>query len=267
MRLEFKLIKKSKGHWKLKSLIGVLIFGGLLGLYLSPVGQESVSLCQKAWNLMTERAHWQLDQVIVEGHKRTDKKTILNALKVGKGQDMNTISLTEARQSLLNLPWIKKAEIERHLPDTLIIRITEKTPIALWQNNQNYQPLDETGHPIQDDKLLPTDLILVVGSDAPENTLSLLSALEQVPTLNTLVRSAVRIEKRRWNLHLMDPENGLKMMLPEKDFDKALKRFVTQNQKEDLLKKNIEAIDLRLPDRIILHPKKSSKTKPKKGKK
>ena len=267
MRLEFRLKKKGKSTWKLKVLIGLLVMGGLTGLYLSPVGQAGISFCRKGWQVITERAHWQLNQVVVEGHKRTDKKTILNALKVSKNQDMNTIPLSQMRQNLLKLPWIKQVSIERHLPDTLIVRIVEKTPIALWQNNQSYQPLDELGHPIQDDKLLPADLILVVGSDAPENTLSLLSSLEQFPMVNALVRSAVRIEKRRWNLHLMDPEDGLRIMLPEKDFDKALKRFVIQNQKEDLLKKNIEAIDLRLPDRIILHPKKSSKTKPKKGKK
>ena len=264
MRLEFKLTKKKASRWKLKVLIGLLIIAGLMGLYLSPVGQESVLLCQKTWGGITEKAHWQLNQVIVEGHKRTDKKTIMNALGIDKNQAMNTISLGEMRQHLLDLPWIKEALVERHLPDTLIIRITEKTPIALWQNNQLYQPLDERGYPIQDDKLLPADLILVVGSDAPENTLSLLAALEQVPEINALVRSAVRVEKRRWNLYLMDAENGLEIMLPETDFAMALKRLEHQNEKENLLKKNLKAIDIRLNDRIILHPKKSEKKKGKK---
>ncbi len=258
MRLEFKMKKKGKSAWKLKSLIGAVIVSGLIGLYLSPVGQAGVAACQKMWTVMAEQAHWRLNQVVVEGHKRTDVKTIMNALNITQNQKMDTISLVDARQKLLTLPWIKEAIVERHLPDKLVIRITEKTPIALWQNNQNYQPLDELGHPIKDDKLLPADLILVVGSDAPENTLSLLAALEQVPSINSDVKSAVRIEKRRWNLHLMDPEGGIKIMLPETGFDKALKRLVHQNEKENLLKKNVDAIDVRLSDRIILHPKKTS---------
>lgn len=261
MRLEFKLKKKSKSRWKLKTLIWTLIVAGLTGLYLSPIGQESISLCQKAWYSIAERAHWQLNQVIVEGHKRTDKKAIIDALGFQQGQNMDAISLNEVRQNLLNLPWIKQATIERHLPDTLIIRITEKTPIALWQNNQNYRPLDESGKPVEDDKLLPADLILVVGSDAPENTLALLTALEQVPSINALVRSAVRIEKRRWNLHLLDAEAGLEIMLPETEFNKALKRLEYQNEKENLLNKNLQAIDMRLNDRIILHPKKGTNKK------
>ena len=256
MRLEFKIKKKGKSRWKSRTLIGLLVVAVLMGLYVSPIGQGGILFAQKTWKILTEKAHWQLGQVVVEGHKRTDIKTIMTTLNIVQGQDMNTISLSEARQNLLNLPWIKEAVVERHLPDRIIIRITEKTPIALWQNNQIYQPLDETGHAIKDDKLLPSDLILVVGSDAPENTLSLLAALEQVPDINAFVRSAVRVEKRRWNLHLMNPETGLEVMLPETNFDKALKRLAYQNNKEKLLQKNVQAIDMRLNDRIILHPKK-----------
>ena len=263
MRLEFKLKKKNKNFWKLK--VFSIVFCIIIGLYLSPVGQMSINLSQKVWNVFSEKAHWNLAQVIVEGHKRTDKQTIIKTLGVKPRQDMNLISLPNIRQNLLQLPWVKEVVVERHLPDTLIVRITEKTPIALWQNKQNYLPLDEEGHPILDDKLLPADLILVVGTDAPENTLELLTVLEQVPDINKLVRSAVRIENRHWNLHLLDAEEGIEIILPEKEFDKALKRLALQNEKENLLKKNIEAIDLRLSDRIILHPqKKRSKTKGKK---
>ena len=174
---------------------------------------------------------------------------------------MDSISLKKIRQNLLQLPWIKEVIVERHLPDTLIIRIQEKTPIALWQNNQTYLPLDELGHPVKDNKLLPTNLILVVGADAPENVLSLLVALEQFPQINSMVRSASRVEQRRWNLGLIDAEMGLEIMLPETNFDKALERFEYQNKKENLLQKNLQSIDLRLSDRIILHPKKTQKKK------
>lgn len=265
MRLEFKFKKNPKNRWKYKILIMCLLGGALLGIYLSPIGQKAKQWGQIGWAHLCEKAHWNVTQVFIEGHKRTNSQMLFDTLKIKQNQPMNTISLNEIRQRLLQLPWIKEVVVERHLPGTLVIRITEKTPIALWQNNQNYQPLDETGHPIRDDKLLPADLILVVGSDAPENTLSLLAALEQVPSINRQVRSAVRVEKRRWNLHLLDAEKGLEIMLPETHFDQALKRLVFQNEKENLLRKNIEAIDLRLSDRIILHPKKSFVQK--KGKK
>ena len=264
MRLEFRLKKKSKRRWKLKVLIGVMIMACGMGLALSPIGKKIGLGVQRGWHQVTERAHWQLDQVVVEGHKRTDKAALMKVLHIQQGQKMNTISLNEVRQKLLHLPWIKEAVVERHLPDKLVIRITEKVPVALWQNNQVYQPLDEKGNPIRDDKLLPSNLILVVGPDAPEHTLSLLAALEKVPRVSALTRSAVRVERRRWNLHLLDAETGLEVMLPEVDFEAALKRLEYQDQQENLLKKNLQAIDMRLKDRIIVHPKKSLLSKGKK---
>ena len=255
MRLEFRLKKKGKGRWRFKTVLGGIVLVVMVGIYLSPLGKTGIRFIQKGWGVIAERAQWQLDQVIVEGHKRTDKKTIIEALGIRQGQKMNAISLSKVRQNLLNLPWVKEAIVERYLPDKLVVRITEKTPIALWQNNQTYQPLDERGQPIKDNKLLPVDLILVVGADAPEQTLSLLAALEQVPGINAVTRSAVRVEKRRWNLHLLDPETGVEVMLPETGFDVALKRLEHQEKKEKLLQKNLQAIDMRLKDRIILHPK------------
>lgn len=268
MRLEFKLKKKKeRSFWKLKILGVIFVVLCLTGLYYSPVGQKGIELSKTAWHFCSDKAYWKLNQVVVEGHKRSDTKALVEALNVIQGQDMNTISLQEARGRLLQLPWVKEAVVERHLPNKLIVHITEKTPIALWQNNQNYYPLDEEGHPINDNKLLPADLILVVGVDAPENTLALLMALEKVPHINQLVRSAVRIEKRRWNLHLMDAEEGMEILLPETEVEHALLRLENQDQKERLLKKDIQAIDMRLSDRIILHPKKSSNQKTKKRKK
>ena len=98
--------------------------------------------------------------------------------------------------------------------------------------------------------------MLVVGADAPEHTLSLLAALEKVPRISALARSAVRVEKRRWNVYLLDAETGLEIMLPETGIEAALARLERQDQQENLLKKNLQAIDMRLKNRIILHPKK-----------
>ena len=66
----------------------------------------------------------------------------------------------------------------------------------------------------------------------------------------------------RLYLELQDQINQLqeKYDIQEHDLDLTL---AYKDDKEDLLKKNLEAIDLRLADRIVLHPKKVLK----KGKK
>ena len=121
--------------------------------------------------------------------------------------------------------------------------------------------LDEEGKTINDKQYLSEDLILIVGRDAPEHVVALLSALDQFPDIGTRVRSAKRIENRRWNLRLMDAEKGLEILLPQTDIVQALARLDRQNKKDKILKKDIESIDMRLNDRIIVHPRKTIKDK------
>ena len=52
--------------------------------------------------------------------------------------------------------------------------------------------------------------------------------------------------------------------MPQTEIEQALIRLDKQNKKDKLLKKDIESIDIRLSDRIIVHPKKVTKKKAKK---
>ena len=262
-----RLKKKNSSFLLIKLLIVVLLVLGGFFFYVSPWGQAIRGYVKSGWNYIVDKADWQVStdkNIWIVGHKRTDREDLLLALNIQPNQPMNTINLDEKRMVLEKLPWVKKAIIERKLPNQLKIEIFEKTPIARWQNKGVYYLLDEEGKPLQDKQYLSEDLILVVGSDAPEHVLQLLAALDKVPDISTRVRSAQRIENRRWNLRLMDAEKGLEILLPQTDIEQALIRLDKQNKKDKLLKKDIESIDIRLSDRIIVHPKKVQKKKAKK---
>ena len=257
-----RLKKKHFGFWiKLLVVAGVAV--SALFFYFSPWGQNVRQWGQDGWHYVSARAQWECssDSVWVVGHKRTSQKAILNALKIVPHQSMNDIDLDQKRLALEKLPWVKMAVIERKLPNRLKITIEEKTPIARWQNQGEYCLLDEFGKPIKDKQYLSEDLILVVGADAPEHVLELLAALDKFPDIGMRVRSAKRIEGRRWSLRLMDAEKGLEILLPQTNIVAALARL---DQKKQLLKKDLESIDMRLADRIVVRYKKA---KGKKGKK
>lgn len=262
-----RLKNKNKSSFLVKLLLIVSLFLGGVFFYMSPWGQVVRSYTKTAWDYVVDKADWRVDpqkNVWILGHKRTDKEDVMKALNIQINQKMNTIDLDEKRQALEKLPWVKKAIIERKLPNQLKIEIFEKTPIARWQNKGQYYLLDEEGQPVQDKQYLTEDLILVVGPDAPQHILKLLSALDKVPDILSRVRSAQRVENRRWNLRLMDAEKGLEILLPQTEIEQALIRLDKQNKKDKLLKKDIESIDIRLSDRIIVHPKKITKKKAKK---
>jgi len=91
----------------------------------------------------------------------------------------------------------------------------------------------------------------VVGVGAPPSAAALLDALTARPALQQRVVAAVRVGERRWNLRL---NNGADVMLPEAHEVAALDRLMQLQQDHDLLDRPLVAIDMRLPDRLVLRP-------------
>lgn len=254
--------KKPFFSLKIKLFISVLILmGGALCVFLvTPMGKEFIQKTNQSMGFLTQRAHFELEQVVVEGHARTTIDDINAVLKLRQGMPIFDINLEEKKESVLRLPWIKTVRIERHLPTQVLISVTEKQPIAIWQNKKQYMPIDETGTAIYDDKTVLTNVLLVVGEDAPTHTPALIEELKKYPTLKNRVRSAVRVGKRRWNLYLDDVENGTEVRLPETDIEAAFERLQEFNSSGQILERDLKIIDLKLPDRLIVRSNDNEQT-------
>src|SRR3546814_18364686 len=79
------------------------------------------------------------------------------------------IDLEALQERVIALPWVRTARVERHLPDTLFIAITERRPLALWQRHRTLALVDEDGVVITDRRLGRfATLPIVIGDGAPE---------------------------------------------------------------------------------------------------
>jgi cell division protein FtsQ len=64
-----------------------------------------------------------------------------------------------------------------------------------------------------------------------------------------VTKAAILVGERRWNLRLND---GLDIRLPENDLGNALATLSGLDKNEHLFAKDIVAIDLRQPDRLVV---------------
>lgn len=257
-------IKKKKNiislRLKITLLAVVISVLGLVAFLMSPWGKPVVHTVRVGYQTVVEKAHLVLDQVKVEGHARTSLADINDALGLTQGMPIFDIDLKAAQERLSTLPWVREVSVERYLPSVLFIRIVERKPIAVWQHQKTYHPLDESGEPIADDKTILSGLLLVVGDDAPEHTPALIQMLAKYPDVAVKVRSAVRVGSRRWNLILNDAEEGLEVYLPETDVEVALERLQKMNEEEQILRRDLQVIDLRISDRLIVRMHKGGRS-------
>ena len=190
--------------------------------------------------------------VFVVGRSATPKPTLLEALAVNRGVPILAIDLDAARQRIEALPWVRQASVRRMLPDTVVVEIVERRPLALWQHEKKFALIDEEGRVIVRDDVGPfRDLMVVVGEDAPANATALVQMLASEPELMRRVKAAVRVGGRRWNVRLAD---GTDVKLPEDKPQEAWHRLGEYQRRHGILDKEVRTYDLRLSDRMVIRP-------------
>ncbi len=204
---------------------------------------------------------FRLRALTVEGRAMTAREDLLGALDAEQGTPIAAIDVAKARTRVEALPWVRSAKIERRLPDTIHMVLEERVPYALWQRGERYTLVDHDGHLISDVPEFDIRLPLIVGTDAPANAALLFEALKKEPELARRVQAAVRVGARRWNIQLDSYEEGISVRLPEENMAEAWTRLATLERDHKILERDLEVIDLRLEDRLIVRLRKGGEEK------
>ena len=210
----------------------------------------------KTWAVeRTRDAGFVLSDLKIDGIVRSKRADVLAAVDVDDGIPLLTIDLELVRRQLEQLPWVKEASISRVLPGALNIVITERQPYALWQSDGKVSLIDDTGTIITRRGLAKfSDLMLVVGAGAASTIEELKLLLDQTPFLSQRIKTAIRVGDRRWDLVF---DNGIRVKLPEMvpagyDAVAAWQKFADLEADYHLLGREVDVIDMRLPDRMVL---------------
>lgn len=197
-------------------------------------------------------AGFRVNEILVTGRARVPQEELLQHLGVRHGMPVFGIDIDAARESLAAVSWIKTAAVSRRLPDKIVVAIEERQPAALWQWQKKLSLIDAEGNVLGTQRLGSyADLPLVVGEDARFHVVEVTALLRAEPVVARHVESAVRVGKRRWDLHL---KGGLVVRLPERDTELAMSRLARAQISGGILAKDISSIDLRMPDRIVVGP-------------
>lgn len=221
-------------------LISIAIFAGLPGM----VRQQAADIAA--------RAGFEVDKVEVRGVERMDELAVYNIALGQVDRSMLSLDLPKVRADMLKLGWVKDARISRRLPDTLVVDIVERDPVAVWQHEGQLHLIDVQGVVLQSvsASAMP-DLPLVVGPNANRQTAGLNRLMENAPALKPMLAGATWVGNRRWDLRF---QSGETLSLPEGDKDSAgaLVNFARMDGVNRLLGRGIVKFDMRDPDRFVL---------------
>ena len=112
--------------------------------------------------------------------------------------------------------------------------------------------INKSGIPISDAKLSRfRRLITVRGKGAPSATPKLIALLATQNRLAKRVKLATRVGSRRWDLKL---KNNIQVRLPEHNPLLAWQKLANLNAKLSLLSRDIEIVDMRILNKLLVRP-------------
>lgn len=233
----------------------IVFLVGVTGTIWSAVSsgwvENKMDLAKNSVIEATAAAGMVVESIYLRGSQATSRSDLLETLDIKKGTPILNVDIKEARLRVESLGWVKSATLVRVLPNAIFLDIKERKALALWQRNRRPPVLIDTeGAVIQKRNLAKySDLPLVVGQDAAKNAAVLIERLNDYPLIFNEVKVAIRVSERRWNLRL---RNNIEIRLPAEKISTALNQLYEYQNKHSLFDRNIIAVDLRVPDRLIV---------------
>ena len=134
-----------------------------------------------------------------------------------------TVDVERIYRAACNLPWVDQASVRRLWPDTLLIKISEQTPLARWGERQLVNPEGEIFSPLPHE--IPEGLPQLSGPDGSSREV-VLNFLNMKPrlTLLGLELEKVNLDARRsWMLVFT---GGMRLHLGNRELEGRLQRFL-----------------------------------------
>jgi len=186
--------------------------------------------------------------------KYVDQPTLKAALQPYMEDNYFSVNLDEVKQTAEALTWIDQADVRKEWPNTLIVMLQERVPVANWDKKQFLSAKGEIffAEHVQPNPNLPT----FIGK--PEQAQLIAETyvqMQQVLQVTGLKIKTLEISDRiSMTLQL---SNGLTLVVDDKDSLNKLKRFteiyqlVTDAQRQQLLR-----VDLRYENGLAIKWKK-----------
>jgi cell division protein FtsQ len=192
-----------------------------------------------------------LRHVETRGNHRVSTQAIYDIAFDQQSSAMPLVDLDGTRARLLQLPWIREARVSRRLPDTIVVDVIERVPVAVWQQNGRFSLIDADGVVLEPVGAAMPELVRLIGPDANRRYAALSALLEAAPRLRPMITDATWIGERRWDLHF---QGGETLSLPEGEAEArtALARFAQMDQRDSLLGRGFARIDMRDPRRAYV---------------
>ncbi|WP_299347693.1 cell division protein FtsQ/DivIB [uncultured Maritalea sp.] len=235
---------------RLIALVLVVSIGAAGIAYRGHIGNYLIDVSGRVSALFAQ-AGLSVAELSLSGYALTNEDLLFGAVGLESSRSLVSFDAEAARLRLEALPSIESATIRKVYPNSLIVDLVEKQPVAIWTVDGVNFAIDSNGDKISPVEMPIEGLPLFVGDGAADDVPEMIALLAQFPDLNEGLLASSRIGDRRWDLIY---DVGLRVMLPETNVAKAMEKLMQLQSQDQVFERDIAVLDLRLNDYIAVRP-------------
>lgn len=208
------------------------------------------AMAQARFSEAAAMAGFEVQRVEVRGVKQLNELKVYERALAQRNRSMPEVDVQGLRQQLLELSWVDDARVSRQLPDTLVIDVVERKPVAVLRKADGMVLIDAEGHELE---AVPQERaqgkLVLSGQGANLRIHDLTALLEAAPAVKPQLQEAGWVGNRRWNLTF---KTGQILALPEgaRESAHALMTFARLDGANRLIGGKVAAFDMRTNGRI-----------------
>jgi cell division septal protein FtsQ len=199
-------------------------------------------------NLENNNTFFKIEKIIISNNFLVKEEEIISKLKPLYRKNILLIRRKDIEESLKNIIFLKKIEVKKKYPHTIIVKIFETEPVGILFKDKEEYLLDSSANLIEiENKKGFTGLPNIIGNDAENNIINFLDKLKtnKFPINNIKKFSYFKIG--RWDVELLD-DRAIKF--PYNVDSKIIKKTIELLSRKDF--QNYKIIDLRIDGKIIV---------------
>ena len=204
----------------------------------------------KNLDLISEKkpTFFEIQNIEIINNFLVEKSEIEAKLSIIYNKNIFLIKGSDIEESLKEIDFLKKIEVKKKYPNTVIIKIFETRPVAILFKNKVKYLLDSSSNLIslEDDKKF-NQLPSVFGKEAENNFIYFFNQLESNNFPHKTVKNFYYFQIGRWDLQL---SNNKLIKFPHNNIDDAIKKSIELLDRKDF--KNYNIIDLRVHGKIVV---------------
>lgn len=237
----------------MRIVIPAVVCFGAVHLYMADeMRRDNVIAMIRGWKTDIET----LDQFMVYALEVTNasegtEEDIREVTELDLPRSSFHIDLPGLKETVESLPSVAEAALQLRDGGVLRVSVVERVPVAIWRGADGYDLVDPTGAvtgAIHRRAERP-DLPLLAGSGEPAAIPEALALFAAAEPITGRLRGLERIGERRWDVVL---DRGQRILLPEDKPVQALERVLALDEAQELLGRDVLAVDMRLADRPTL---------------